>query len=90
MHHWQMQLFLFRSVAALANHRPEATCNANFEAVYPTGDHTGHFKYAIVASKNIKDGRENYVNYGRTYRMNRAGASYHITQAAHKAKPDFY
>ena len=81
---------LFRSVAALANHRPAAPCNANFEAVYPTGNHAGPFKYAIVASKNIKGGREIYVNYGRTYRMNRTGGSYHFTQEAHKAKPDFY
>ena len=35
---------LFRSVAALANHRPESTCNANFEASYPTEHHTGPFK----------------------------------------------
>ena len=81
---------LFRSVAALANHRPAATCNANFEAVYPTANHTGDFRYAIVASKNIKGGKEIYVNYGQTYRMNRAGGSYHITQEAHKRKPDFY
>ena len=79
---------LFRSVAA--NHRPESTCNANFEARYPTQHHTGPFKYAIVARKNIKVGREIYVNYGRTYRINRPGSAFHITQSATKARPDFY
>ena len=81
---------LFRSVAALANHRPEHSCNANFEARYPTADHTGPFQYAIVASKNIKGGREIYVNYGRTYRINRAGSADHITQSARKKPPDFF
>ena len=49
---------------------PKSSCNANFEARYPPENHTGPFKYAIVASKNIKGGREMYVNYGRTNRIN--------------------
>ena len=81
---------LFRSVAALANHRPEHSCNANFEAVYPTPNHTGPFRYAIVASKDIKGGREIYVNYGRVYKMNTPGSAYHATQSVSKKALIFF
>ena len=42
---------LFRTIAALANHKPPSQCNTIFEAAYPTSERTGRFRYAIVAKK---------------------------------------
>ena len=79
---------LFRTVAALANHKPPTQCNATFEAVYPTSRRTGHFDYAIVASKDIRSGREIYVDYGGDYIMH--GSSKHATQPKRQKKPTWF
>ena len=83
-------LALFRTVAALANHKPPTQCNAVFEAVYPTAQRTGHFNYAIVATKDIRSGREIYVDYGGDYRMHGAGSAHNATQPKRQKKPAWF
>ena len=70
-----MDAALFRTVAALANHKPPTQCNAGFTAVYPY--------YAIVATKDIRSGRQIYVDY----KMHGAGSPHHVAQPKSQKKP---
>ena len=81
---------LFRTISALANHKPPSQCNAVFEAAYPTNERTGRFNYAIVAKKDIRSGQEIYVDYGGAYKMHGAGSANHTTQPKRKKEPAWY
>ena len=75
-----MDSAIFRTIAVSTNHKPPTQCYAVFKTVYSTANLTGHFNYAIVASKDIWSQREIYVEVGGDNIMHCTGGAHHNTQ----------
>ena len=72
-----------RGIGTLINHNDDAA-SVNVELVVEP-DNT----ITIAATKDIKNGEELFLNYGRTYVLNQAGYGYRTVNSAPK-KPNFY
>ena len=64
-----------RGVGSLANHRPMGTANAKFVKTTRNGVTT----IRLVAKGNIRNNREIFAPYGRTYRLRNPGTTHRTT-----------
>ena len=65
-----------RGVGSLVNHRPMSTANAKFVKTTRNGITT----VRLVAKGNIRNNREIFASYGRTYRLRNTGTSHRTTR----------
>jgi len=56
-----------RGVINYANHKPHSQANATFQEYHDMG--TGNDEIRLLSKKNIYNGQEIFVSYGRGYRM---------------------
>ena len=57
---------LQRGIGSIINHQPVARANVRFVAA----NYANNFTPSIRSTKNIRNGQELFINYGRDYRMN--------------------